>query len=156
MPPRPARSTPARIVLAAALVPALLPALAGCAGTPEYPILAPSAPAKVPDRVYAMRALEITVTSAVEGPVRVTGGTVFSPYFDRVDAVGIDVELGEGDEAVVTLPLGAATCPAGEGGTSAQLVLEVDGQELLQSVALDAQGIGRLNSDACALILDDE
>ncbi|WP_156159177.1 hypothetical protein [Demequina gelatinilytica] len=149
MPPRPLRR-------AALIVAAAVPVLAGCSGAPTYPILATAAPAQVPEHVYATRALEVTLSNPSSEPVKVSGGTVFSPYFERVDAVGIDVVLTPGDDAVVTLPLGVVTCPAGGGETSAQVVLEVGGEELLQSVVLEAKGLKALNREACAIIADDE
>ncbi|SEJ08361.1 hypothetical protein [Demequina mangrovi] len=139
-------------LIAAAATAAVVLGCAACGSVPDYPILEPRASAEVPEHVYAMRSLDIALTSASEGPVIVTGGTIFSPYFDRVDAVGLDVELAPGGSTTVTLPLGVVSCPAGEGDASAQLVLEVDGEELLQSVMLDAKGIRALNKEACELI----
>ncbi len=141
--------------LAAATVLAVLP-LAACAGAPEYPIVATAAAAEVPDASLAMRSVEVTLESVGAQDVVVTGGTVFSPYFDRLDAVGLNIAGPAGGEVTVRLPLGIATCPAGEGGSSAQLVLESGGEELLQSVVLRDRQLARLNKKTCAFRIDDE
>ncbi|WP_062290099.1 hypothetical protein [Demequina phytophila] len=144
-----------RLAVAAAIV---APALASCADAPEYPVLATAAVAQLPTDSFATRSIEVTLESRWDGPVVVTGGTVFTSYFERMDAVGVDAALPAGGEVTVRLPLGAPTCPAGEGPTSAQLVIDTGDGELLQSVMLRDRELKPLNARACELIggLDDE
>ncbi|WP_062462437.1 hypothetical protein [Demequina soli] len=128
------------------------PLLAGCSGAPVYPILASVAPAAAPDAVLASRSVDVTLSTAVDEDVVVTGGMIFSPYFDRLDAIAVDKTVVPGEPLTIRLPLGAATCPAGEGPSSAQLVLDVGGEELVQTVLLEGDHLATLNSDACALV----
>ncbi|MDN4475190.1 hypothetical protein QQX09_04870 [Demequina sp. SYSU T00192] len=141
---------------AAAATALVAPLLAACAGTPDYPVVATAAAAEVPDASLAMRSVEVTIGSTGDEDVVLTGGTVFTPYFDRLDAVGLHVTVPAGGEVTIRLPLGLATCPAGEGESSAQLVLEAGGEELLQTVLLRDRQLARLNEATCALRLDDE
>ncbi|WP_062519056.1 hypothetical protein [Demequina silvatica] len=138
-----------RLAAATALV---LPALAGCAGAPEYPVLATAAVAELPTDSFATRSIDVTLESVWDQPVVIAGGTVFTPYFERLDAAGLDVALPAGGEVTVRLSLGAATCPAGEGPTSAQLVIDMGDQELLQSVMLRDRELRPLNTRACEVI----
>ncbi len=140
MPPRPAR--PILLVLA-------LLAVAACAPIPDFPIVQPSAAVATPGTPQAARWVEIDVASARDSSVLVTGGSLFSPYFERLDAVAVGVPVDPGGSAPVRLPLGAAACPAGAGPSSAQLVIEVDGTEVVQSVMLDDAVLAEINADEC-------
>ncbi|WP_062524305.1 hypothetical protein [Demequina rhizosphaerae] len=145
-----------RAIRAAVATSLVLPLLAACAATPEYPIVATAAAAEVPDASLAMRSVEVTLESTGAADAVVTGGTVFTPYFDRLDAVRLNVTVPAGGSVTVRLPLGIATCPAGEGDSSAQLVLVSGGEELLQTVMLRDRQLARLNKATCALRIDDD
>lgn len=133
------------------LLPALVAvvALAGCGEVPDFPVLAPTAAAESSATLRARGWIDVPLEVAGAASVTVAGGAVFSPYFERLEAVEIGVDVAEGEPAVVTLPLGEAVCPAGGGASSLQVVLEADGREILQTVVLDDAALAEIHEDEC-------
>ncbi len=130
---------------------ALAVALAGCGAVPEFPIVGPTAVLEYPRTLQAQRWIEVHVESEGGEDVMVTGGALFSPSFERLDAVEVGVRVYPGHDARVRLPLGDAVCPAGAGPSSAQLVIESDGAEVVQSVAVDDAVLAEINQNECLM-----
>lgn len=129
---------------------ALAGALAGCASTPTFPAVGESGTVTPPES-SVLQWITVDIEAASDQPVTVQGGSVFSPFFERLDAVEVD-EVVEPDGTVsIRLPLGDAVCPASAGSSSAQLVLESDGTELIQAVMLDGGVLADVNKERCAL-----
>ncbi|MDN4484290.1 hypothetical protein [Demequina lignilytica] len=122
-------------------------ALAGCAATPAFPVVEPTA-VLGEDPEAGGRWIEVPVTAA-DRDVRITGAAFLTPYFTTTDGVEVGLDLAAGASDTINVPVGAATCPAGLGTTTLQLVVEVDGVEVLQSVAVEGDVFEQRNGEEC-------
>ena len=121
--------------------------VAGCGAVPDFPVV--QATATMTDGSTSVgRWYDVEVTAG-DSPVRIAGAAFFTPYFATTDGVAVDQTLAAGEAATITLPVGAAECPAGQGPSTVQLVLEVDGGEVLQSVEVEGDALLERHASEC-------
>lgn len=134
-------------LLSSLLVAAATVALAGCAGAPEFPLVEPTA-TMGEDAAAGGRWFEVPVRAG-DAPVTIQGAAFLSPYFTATEGVEVGVDLAAGESVTLSVPVGAATCPAGRGATTLQLVLAADGREVLQSVEVSGSALEERNVVEC-------